>query len=285
MTVKIKNENLQLAVSSKGAEIQNLTHKGQEYLWQGDPSYWSGRAPILFPACGAFNKESYTHQGKEYHMPKHGFASASDFSLKKKTENSCTFLLKSNEDTKVFYPFDFEFEAVFALDGDKLHIDYKTLNTGTSDLFYAAGAHEAYACPEGIENYRLIFPLDEELRSNLIIDNALSRQTAAIPTENRILWLKEDYFEIDALIFEKLKSKSVILDNPNNDIAIKVSFEDFPHLLIWSRPGAPYICIEPWHGFPDYPDSKTELSSKQSMLKLSPGKGKSLRHTIEFITK
>ena len=54
----IENDVLQITISEKGAELQNLIHKPTqtEWLWQGNPAYWGKRSPILFPFVGALKE-------------------------------------------------------------------------------------------------------------------------------------------------------------------------------------------------------------------------------------
>lgn len=71
----ISNEYLTVVIDPQGAEMQSLKHtaSGREYLWQGDPAYWEGRSPILFPAVGGLWDGTYRYNGQTYPMPKHGF--------------------------------------------------------------------------------------------------------------------------------------------------------------------------------------------------------------------
>ena len=41
-------------ISETGAELKSLAFlaTGQEHIWHGDPAWWSGSAPVLFPVIG-----------------------------------------------------------------------------------------------------------------------------------------------------------------------------------------------------------------------------------------
>ena len=110
MIYTIKNEYLTVDINSLGAELWSVkSADGCEYIWQGDPEFWSGRAPIMFPICGRLFEGKYTYLGKEYTMPNHGIARSSEFSLLKQTDNEITLSLVADDKTKESYPFDFIF--------------------------------------------------------------------------------------------------------------------------------------------------------------------------------
>ena len=68
----IKNENLEVVIRSLGAEIISMKDKdGNEYLWQGNPAYWDGQAPNLFPYIGRMVDKKYTFEVKTYDMDIH----------------------------------------------------------------------------------------------------------------------------------------------------------------------------------------------------------------------
>lgn len=87
-----------------GAEIISTKKGEQELIWQSDTNVWKGHAPLLFPTCGGLKKDKFVYNGKSYTMPKHGFARTSEFEAETVTENSATFLLKLNSETKNAIP-------------------------------------------------------------------------------------------------------------------------------------------------------------------------------------
>ena len=94
--VELKNEQLSVVVSEKGAELQSIKDAhGKEYLWQADPKYWNRHSPILFPIVCSVNDETYRVDGKEYHLPRHGFARDATFKLIAQSQRKVTFVLES----------------------------------------------------------------------------------------------------------------------------------------------------------------------------------------------
>ena len=98
--VTISNSEIKVVISEKGAEIQNIISGGVEYMWSQDPAFWAQSAPIMFPMCGGLKGGKYELDGVTYEMPKHGFAKLSVFEVESKTDNSVTFVLRDNEQTR-----------------------------------------------------------------------------------------------------------------------------------------------------------------------------------------
>lgn len=280
--VKISNGILECEISTLGAELKSVKRDGRELIWQGDPKFWTGSAPVLFPICGGLKDDKYFYGGKEYTLFKHGYARGTEFEVAEASDTRAVFLHKSNEQTKKSYPFDYEFKVIFSLEDNKLTVDYVTKNEGEGDMYYSVGAHEAYACPEGIEEYSVIFEKTENFEASTLFGNLLGLDTTPVIPPSRELELKTEYFAVDALVFLGLKSRSVELLHRNSGRKIKLSFEGHDYFLIWQKPGANYICLEPWCGVPDFVDSKNSLTEKPGIIKLGAGVSDTRRHIIEF---
>lgn len=282
--ITISNETLSVSISSFGAELSSVKKNGKELLWQADPNIWDGRCPILFPICGGLKEGKYIFNEKEYSLPKHGFARISEFDVESVTDTTAVFLLKSNEETKEMYPFDFEFRAVFRLSGSALTTTYETKNISNENLFFSVGAHEAYSCPNGIEEYSIIFEKPEKLAKNLLSGNLLEDKTVDLGLGDSVceLPLKYDYFTSNALVFTNLKSRKAVLINKNTRASVSVDFSDFDYFLVWTKPNAPYVCLEPWCGLPDFVGSSFDFTEKRGIIKLAPLKKDSKNHTIVF---
>ena len=95
----------------------------------------------------------------------------------------------------------------------------------------------------------------------------LNNQQLPIIKDQDYLPLHEEYFKLDSLIFRDLKSRSATLKNRKTGRAIRVNFPDDENFLIWHKPNAPYICLEPWSGLPDIVGSSYDISKKEWVLK------------------
>lgn len=279
----IKNENIKASFNNVGAELKSLIANGTEYIFGGDPGIWNYSSPILFPICGGLKDDEYLLDEKTYSLPKHGFARTSLFEVEKHSEISITFLLCSNEETKKNYPFDFEFRVIYTLEENALNVKYDVKNTGDREMYFSVGAHEAYLCKEGIEDYDILFPEKETLNAHMLVGNLVSDETVTVLENQNKLSLKNEYFSVDALVFKKFKSNSVILKNRNTDKSLKVSFKDFNYLLFWTKPGAPYICIEPWCGIGDGLNADKNLKNKEGIITLKGKETRKIIHTIEIL--
>ena len=270
--VILTNDIITVAVSLKGAELQSIKKDGQEFIWCGDPAVWGRQAPHLFPICGKLNNGAYTYEGKEYKMEGHGFARFSMFEVESLEQDKAVLLLRANDETRKSYPFEFEFRVVYTLVDSTLKVEYKTTNVDTKPLYYSVGGHDGYACPEGVEAYKLVFEKPENLDSILLKGVVLSHDILNFGINTTELDLKDEYFKLDTLIFKNLNSKRVWLKNKITGAALEVRFDDFDNFMVWTIVGAKYICLEPWCGLPDYFDAGSDITKKAGIIELAPGK-------------
>lgn len=278
--ITISNSVLTVAVSTYGAELKSIIKDGKEYLWDGNPDVWSGQAPILFPLCGGLKDDKYIYDGKEYSLPKHGFARKSEFVAESVSEESATFLLKSNPDTLKNYPFEFELRITYTLNGNTIDVKNEVINKGVNDMYFSIGAHEGYACPEGIEEYSVIFEVPENLNASVLDGNLLEYNTVKIGENVTELPLKQEYFAIDALVFLDLKSRKASIKNRKTGKIIDVEYDGADYLLLWTKPNAKYICFEPWCGIPDFVDSDFDITKKKGIIRLEAGNTCIKKHSI-----
>ena len=281
--ITIKSKELTVEISTLGAELRRIYDtKGIEFLWDGNPEFWTGRAPILFPICGGLKNGKYSYSGKEYQLTKHGFARRSEFETETVDESSAVFLLKSSAETKASYPFDFEFRVSYKLKGRSLSVKYSVTNPSDSEILFSFGSHEAYACPDGIENYEIVFEKEENLDSLCIVDNLLTGESVPIIKNETTLPLDYKYFEIDALCFKDIKSRKVSLNHKLSDRKTVIEFDDFEYFLLWTKPKAGYLCIELNAGIDDIVGSSYELSEKAGIIRLNGKETFELNHVINF---
>ncbi len=281
--ITLKNEFIKVEINELGAELKSLFCQGNEYIWEGRAEVWRSSAPIMFPICGGLRDDRYTFEGKEYTLPKHGYAKTTMFEVESLTDKEVTLLHRSNEQTKENYPFDYEFRVKYSLSEKSLKTEYEVKNLTDGKMYFSVGAHEGYYTPEGIEDYDVIFPEEETLSSYVLYGNLLSDQKLPIIKESRVLPLYDKYFTIDALVFKDLKSRSAILRNRKTARALRVDFPEADYFLLWHKPGAPYICLEPWCGVQQPVNSSSELVEKEGIIPLEPNALYTMTHTITVI--
>lgn len=280
--ITLNNGILKVEITEIGAEIRRVLKNGEDRMWSGNPEYWSGVSPILFPICSRLPDNEYSFNGKTYKMQMHGFASGLLFDVEKADKNTATFLLKSNAETLKIFPFCFELRVKYTLSFDKILVEYFVLNKSENTMYYSIGSHESYACPEGIEAYDVVFEKEEVLKTALLEGPVFSGKYETILEGGNTLSLKEDYFELDSLIFKNIKSKKVSLINRETNKTANVFFPDSEYLLIWHPIGAPFICIEPWAGICSTKGDSKDITKKEGIIALGSEKENTHTHIFEF---
>lgn len=274
--IQIENKHIQIKIAEKGAELQSIKANGLEYLWQGDPAFWSKHSPVLFPIVGGLKDNSYTFEGKKYTLGRHGFARDTTFTVIDPPENgSVTLGIVDTEETQKVYPFSFQFMVQYVLEEDRLHIQYTVKNTDKKNMYFSVGAHPAFNVPLepglSFEDYSLhfqkeenapIYPLDD--KGQILIDPILFfENTDTLP-------LKKDLFYKDALVFKELKSTEITLETKKSKHGLTVSYEGFPFMGIWSAKDADFVCIEPWNGIADNVNASGDITQKEGIHILRP---------------
>lgn len=274
---KLQNDLLKITVAERGAEIKSITElaDGTEYLFSGDPTWWKYSSPVLFPIIGKVNGGKYRAEGREFEFGQHGFARTSSFWLVDATANTLTFALESNAATLAVYPYKFRLEISYELAGNEVKSHWKVVNADDKTIYFSIGAHPALSCPisyrENFEDCYLKFnKAEKSSRIPLTPGGLLSHDR--IPTlDGTELDLNYDLFKGDALIFDDLKSDEVSVCSRKSSKSITIRAKGFPYWGFWTpnRGGAPFICIEPWHGHADYEDFKGEFKDKEGIIKLA----------------
>ncbi len=209
MTI-LENDLLRVAIDTKGAQITSLYNKttGVEQMWQADPNVWPWHAPNLFPIVGGLINDELLIDGKAYPMKRHGFARQSEFVLLKSDDQQAVFSLPNSEKVKEVYPYRFDFEVMYMLIDNALRITYKVINLDKKTIYFSVGGHPAFNVPfhkdENYEDYYLEFETGEKLVTHLLDDKGyFSGETKPVKLDGNKLWLTQDMFNIDALVFKK----------------------------------------------------------------------------------
>lgn len=279
----IENKYLTLGVKSFGCEITSLKSKESEYefIWQGSPDIWSGQAPILFPIIGRLIEDKFTYCGKEYTLEKHGFARRREWTLIAKEESSLTFRLCDDDKTLSMYPFSFEVDVTFTLKEKTLEVSHLVKNKTNGNMYFSIGAHPAFNCEIGD---KITFSENEKLQTEKI-DLVKSLRLPGkfdFPQDNGTVTITKDIFNEDALILSGFSSKYVTLHSDKNSRRIKFDLGGAPYLGIWAKPGASYVCIEPWFGVNDSTEKKDDLSKKDEIIELRENEEFVFKWSAEF---
>jgi galactose mutarotase-like enzyme len=271
-------------VARKGAELVRLQHEGRSLLWSGDPLVWDRCAPLLFPVVGRSHDSRVSIDGRSFEMPSHGFARDRIFQARSTDPCSARFELAADEATLQAYPFRFRLTVEATVRDDKLSLAAKIANENERPMPFGFGYHPGFLWPEDAHErarYVLRFESDEDgpVRRADLETGLLLPEPITSPLQGRTLLLDDDLFTTGSVQFERVRSRSVWF-GPAGETGLRVAYPDSPQLGIWTKPGAPFLCIEPWQGLAAETDGSPELAARPGMRVLMPGEAATYRMTI-----
>ncbi len=289
----IKNEHLTVEVSEMGAELQSIKDsEGREYLWQGGEK-WPRRSPILFPIVCSVNDDTYTVDGKEYHLPRHGFARDTKFKLIAQGEHKVTYALHESEETLKVYPYRFNLAVSYRLSGNKIHVVWHVENTDCRELHFQIGGHPAFLAP-GCKEDEDLKGVIQLLPSNLKSQNSKLKSLKSYidgshemteieldQVKDGLIPFNDEFFANDSVKIHDCQTHEACLLDTDGSPAVTVDYK-CPIIAFWSpyQKKAPFVCIEPWYGLGDPRGWKGEFKDKPYMNHLQPGASFMSEYTI-----
>src|SRR3984957_4397367 len=279
----LRSDDITAIIAPDGAELISLRDaQGLELLWQAGP-VWPRHAPILFPIVGRLKDDALRHRGTVFRMTQHGFARDRRFDWVERSATSCTLVLTDDAQTRAHYPFAFRLCITYTVQEADLEVAFEVTNTGDEALPASIGAHPAFNWPLlpglGKEAYRLSFSNEEREPIRRLQDGLLRARPEPTPIQGRTLALSEALFEDDAIILDRPVSTSVRYAADRGP-SIEVSWQGFRELGIWSKQEAPFLCIEPWHGFASPSDFDSEFTEKPGLMQIAPATTRMLKYRI-----
>lgn len=286
---RIGTGRLRAVVSARGAELQALeTADGRPLLWSGDPTWWTGRAPLLFPIVGRVQDDEILVEGRRYPLKQHGFARTHDFTPVSANDTHCSFVLTASAGTRAVYPFAFALQVHYEITGDTLAVRAVVTNNESRRVMpFSFGFHPALLWPLRAgtqrDDHALIFSHAETASIARPTDGFLSATRQRNPVgDGRTLALRDELFSDGALIFDSLTSDTIMYRS-GGALSVRISFKGMPHLGVWSKPGAPFVCIEPWHGYAAPEGFAGELADKPGIICLPPGNSRAFEMQISVV--
>ncbi len=298
--IELANGPARLKIARRGAEPLAWSIGHIPMLWTADPAVWPQTAPVLFPVVGWTRGGQIRHRGVAYPLGLHGFAAHRAFALVEAGATGARLRLESDAETRSSYPFEFRLDAIYRLEPDALVWTLEVSNLGQEPMPYALGLHPGFCWPfaGSPAPHALIFDAAERASVPVIAPGGLfSHERRVVPLElaaeaaapraapmqpagrGRCLRITRDLLAQEALCFLDIASRGAVLDN-GAGARLRVDLDGFPHLALWSRPPAPFLCIEAWSGHGDPVGFDGELTDKPSMRLLAPGA--TSRHTARF---
>lgn len=249
----IQTGNLTLTVNSKGAELWGLKGR-EEYLWSGEEAVWPWHTPICCPWCGAVEEDWFEYEGKRYSTGRHGFVRDMEHTLAERGDGFLRFVLDWPGDGER-WPWAFRFATRHELREDRVLTTCAVTNLGQRPMPAQLGFHPGLRCP--------ITP--GQTREDCFI----RFQKPEAPGGGDVFALDARSFENDSICFENLKSQWVQVEERKTGRYLRVTTENWPFVLLWSKPGVPgFVCIEPWSG---YPGPGHDLAARPGTKMLNPG--------------
>lgn len=286
MKTTLRSPEITAVVDTQGAELVSLKRIGSdfEYLWQAGPA-WARHAPVLFPIVGRLAGDSALIGGRPFSMTQHGFARDMNFDVERSSPEEAVFLVTYNDQTLARYPFRFELRIGYRTEGDAVLIKYRVTNADSKTMWFSIGAHPAFNCPADPNAplpFDLLFQCAETADRHYLKGGLQSGRTENVLSHSAVLKLTPHLFENDALVFKGLRSSEITLRHPAGQPMVSVSFDGFPYLGLWSKPGAAFVCIEPWYGVADRENPPVPFEEKEGILSLAPARTFECEYSIRL---
>lgn len=271
---RIANDQITVDIAALGAEMQSIqTRDGRHWLWHGDATYWTGRSPLLFPIVGKAPNDTVTVDGVPFQMSQHGFARRSNFSLMVEESDRCVYRLTASEASRAMYPFDFELDVEHRVEGRAVVVSAIVTNRDHKIMPFGIGFHPAFAwplpgaagAPHGVELDEGGAPALHRLSGGLV-----DPRTLPSPFEAGRLTLDHSLFADDAMLFPDGAGAGLVY-GPVEGPSVHFTWENLPNFALWTKPGAGFVCLEPWHGTAAEIGGSEELSERPYSELLGPG--------------
>jgi galactose mutarotase-like enzyme len=276
----IKSNHFKVYINPLGAELQQFTHITHgNLLWQKNDKLWNRFAPILFPIVGRLLNDQYTLNHESYGMRQHGFARDQVFQVIDHSEDSITLRLTDNEQTRLQYPFAFELQVKYTLFQDTLDIEHCVTNLDSAELYYSIGGHPGFHIEGKLSEYYLDFGSDYSVQQHLITGNYYNGKTKEIQL-SRKFELSDDLFTSDAIVIKQPPFQSIGFGKIHGPRILSLHCDTWTAVGLWTKPGAPFFCIEPWWGWADALDSSGNIKEKEGIISLASGSHSTHRYKI-----
>ena len=291
MEYSLENEYLKVTVTTLGAQVKSVIRKcdNVEHMWCADPALWGYHAPILFPHTGKLVDGVLEAKGGVYESAQHGFARKSEHTFVDQTENSITLELVCDDEMLKVFPYACRLVSTFTLENETLHHTLTVENLDDEKLPFGIGFHPAFALPfdenHKATDYELRF---SETESPLCVGclplGLVHGDCYYLGSNLNTIAIDEHLFDNDSHCMVNLKSQTLGIYEKGTGRGVVVNIEDFPYVLIWSKPGMPrFLCIEPWESLPSPENGSKKWEEKPAAAVLEPGEAWSTTLSTSFV--
>jgi galactose mutarotase-like enzyme len=285
--ITIKNHQSWVKITTRGAQLMEWhdTFISRRILWQLNEDFWNRVSPLLFPIVGRLKNDGYRFNGSDFEMKQHGFARDCDFEVMESTENSILLRLVSNLETRKSFPFDFIFDVKYILKEQALEVYNTVQNTGGQNMYCSFGAHPGFHIEGSITDYQICIPGASRMQRHLIKEGLYTGESEWLEFQSDgVLQLTEDFFKEDAIVFKNENIQSIQIWQKNKPfLELAIKGEPAPYWGIWRKPGAPFLCLEPWWGIADSVNSNGHFMTKEGINSLLPNEKRSFDYKINLL--
>lgn len=270
MNININSNKMKVSVAKKGAELKSVVINDKEYMWN-EEEIWAKTSPILFPFIGKLKNNCYTFKNKEYNInTRHGFARDMDFEAVSLLDDSVKLELKSSEEIKKIYPFDFNLQLEYKIiSSNTLKISFIVENTGNEEMYFSFGMHPAFKLSDDYYNWCISFEKEHKMYKYKLIDGYYLNDKVYIGKGSKIN-ITDENFKDDAIIFDADCINKTIIENDERQIIIE--HDGFNYIAYWKPEKAKFICVEPWLGITDNIEHNGKIEDKSGIIKLESKK-------------
>ncbi len=283
----IESEYIRAELSDRGAELKSLidSETGIEYIWQGKRAIYPWSSMIMFPIVGKLKDNQFRLGRKYFRLDKNGFAKDLKFEVKNHRKDSISFMITSDKDTRVSYPYDFSMVLHYKVYGPRLTLTAEIKNMGKKEMFYSFGFSPVINMPihqEALDDYYIEFSHEED-RGAYFLDNELVNFSHVDDKRYLVgkrINLSEEIFQKGEMIFKDINTNTVTIKNRISEKAFEINFEQAPYISVWSQPGYPFIQLCPTYGVADAVDSDNDFYKKEGLLGLDQEKSAKFEYSI-----
>ena len=292
MELTLQKDGVVARADTHGAELFSYClPNGRQVLWGGSEKSWPGRSPVLFPIVGPVPGNRIEIDGELRQMRRHGFARDMEYQVAEQTQESVTFTACANEETLERYPYRFRISVTHRLEKAGFTTSYTVKNEDERPLGYCIGGHVGFVCPmaadDRFEDYQLswpdaecvlLFPYDVGPTPRATAPELVAESCTGLPVSHKL-------FDQGPLFLAEVPNKIITLQNPRTGIGVRMEYEGFPVMALWSKEyaNAPFLCIEPWHGVPQLEIGRQRFEDKRFMIHLNPGEEKTLSYRVTVL--
>ncbi len=244
----------------RGGIATNCALHGRELFYLDETTFLNpsanirGGNPVLFPICGPLTDGQYEWEGGAYRMKQHGLARLLKWEVASlaadEHEARASLVLRSSSATLEAYPFDFELVFDYVLQDGVLRIEQTYRNTGSKPLPFYAGFHPYFASAHGS------IPYQTDGTRIYDCNDGLEKPLPGKFDKDRCI---ESHVILDP-------QQPAITFRPYEDLEIRLSYSAaFRHVVLWSVPGKPFICVEPWMA------QNYALNTREGLQLIKPG--------------